>query len=89
MKITLGAGALAGTPISVSDYAKMAEEFLKERKTTLALIWIDCLKILHPFMPFVTEEIWSMMPARSSGGFLKNKNLLMVEKWPFDPAQDL
>jgi valyl-tRNA synthetase len=33
------------------------------------------LKALHPFMPFVTEEIWSMMP-------IKNKKLLMVEKWP-------
>jgi valyl-tRNA synthetase len=33
------------------------------------------LKALHPFIPFVTEEIWSMMP-------IKNKNLLMVEKWP-------
>jgi valyl-tRNA synthetase len=33
------------------------------------------LKILHPFMPFVTEEIWSMMP-------MENKQLLMVEKWP-------
>ncbi len=26
-------------------------------------------------MPFVTEEIWSMMP-------LENKKLLIVEKWP-------
>src|ERR1035437_1818217 len=33
------------------------------------------LKSLHPFMPFVTEEIWSMMP-------VKNKSLLMIEKWP-------
>jgi valyl-tRNA synthetase len=32
------------------------------------------LKTLHPFMPFVTEEIWSDMPAR--------KDLLMVEQWP-------
>jgi valyl-tRNA synthetase len=32
------------------------------------------LKSLHPFMPFVTEEIWSSMPNR--------KDLLMVEKWP-------
>ena len=42
------------------------------------------LKILHPFMPFVTEEIWSMIPARNaySGGPSENKKLLMVEKWP-------
>ncbi len=32
------------------------------------------LKSLHPFMPFVTEEIWTAMPNR--------KELLMVEKWP-------
>ena len=36
---------------------------------------IKILKILHPFMPFVTEEIWSILP-------IDNKKLLMVEKWP-------
>ncbi|MCR4334683.1 MAG: class I tRNA ligase family protein, partial [Patescibacteria group bacterium] len=34
------------------------------------------LKILHPFMPFITEEIWSLSPLN------KNKTLLLVEKWP-------
>ncbi len=32
------------------------------------------LKILHPFMPFITEKIWSLLPNR--------KNMLIVEKWP-------
>ncbi|MFH1201135.1 MAG: valine--tRNA ligase [bacterium] len=39
------------------------------------------LEALHPFIPFVTEEIWSMLPAYSSGR-PKKKNLLLVEKWP-------
>lgn len=33
------------------------------------------LKLLHPFMPFITEEIWSRIP-------IKNKKLLIIEEWP-------
>jgi len=47
---------------------------------------IKILKILHPFMPFVTEEIWSMMPIEKAddivGSPTKTSGLLMVEKWP-------
>jgi valyl-tRNA synthetase len=45
-------------------------------KSLLYTHLITLLKALHPFMPFVTEEIWSIMPER--------KNLLMIEKWPTD-----
>ncbi len=48
------------------------------RKQFLIETQIMILKILHPFMPFVTEEIWSMMP-------INDKKLLMVEKWPASP----
>jgi len=34
------------------------------------------LKLWHPFMPFVTEAIWSSMYGE------KNKDMLMVQKWP-------
>ncbi len=48
-----------------------ATAFLLEIFTTL-------LKLLHPFMPFVTEEIWAQFPAAGR----KKKKLLMVERWP-------
>ncbi len=47
----------------------------QETKDTLAYLLINSLKLLHPFMPFVTEEIYSHLP-------LKNKNLLLIESWP-------
>ena len=53
----------------------------KNTDSTKALLMTQLttlLKALHPFMPFVTEEIWSMMPKENN----KNKNLLMIEKWP-------
>jgi valyl-tRNA synthetase len=33
------------------------------------------IKMLHPFMPFITEEIWGILPRES-------KSLLIVEPWP-------
>ena len=42
----------------------------------------ESLKMLHPFMPFVTEEIWQRLPAPPSPRLRRaSKNLLMVEKW--------
>lgn len=48
--------------------AESAKFLLYTQLTTL-------IKALHPFIPFVTEEIWNMMPH-------KDKSLLIVEKWP-------
>ena len=41
----------------------------------LSHILIQSLKLLHPFMPFVTEEIWSLLP-------IEDQKLLMVSTWP-------
>jgi valyl-tRNA synthetase len=51
------------------------ESDILSRKQTLLHILVKSLKVLHPFMPFITEEIWASLP-------IPNKKLLMVEKWP-------
>jgi valyl-tRNA synthetase len=47
----------------------------KSAQWTTYHILINSLKLLHPFMPFVTEEVWGNLPH-------KNKKLLMIEEWP-------
>ncbi len=48
------------------------------RRHILMHILCDSLKLLHPFMPFVTEEIWSSLPCASDG----QSTFLMVAQWP-------
>ncbi|MFA5776644.1 MAG: class I tRNA ligase family protein, partial [Patescibacteria group bacterium] len=38
-------------------------------------IFLNCLKLLHPFMPFITEEIWSNLPKEDT-------TPLVVSSWP-------
>lgn len=45
------------------------------RQRTLMTLLTASLKLLHPFMPFVTEEIWSHLPQKDS-------EMLMVAEWP-------
>lgn len=52
-----------------------SQEDKKSAQYALIEILKTSLKLLHPFMPFITEEIWSMLP-------VENKNLLIIEKWP-------
>ncbi|TSC74519.1 MAG: Valine--tRNA ligase, partial [Parcubacteria group bacterium Gr01-1014_33] len=49
-----------------------------EKETARALLLefhTTLLKLLHPFMPFITEEVWSKLPTGK-------KSLLMIEPWP-------
>lgn len=50
------------------------EDTAESTQNILRHILTGSLKLLHPFMPFLTEEIWSHWP-------IKDKKLLMVEKW--------
>ncbi|MEK7189440.1 MAG: valine--tRNA ligase [Patescibacteria group bacterium] len=44
-------------------------------QAVLYKVLIDSLKLLHPFMPFVTEAVYQMMPK-------KEKKFLIIENWP-------
>ncbi len=61
--------AVLGKDAASSDADK------KSRKQLLLHLLADILKALHPFVPFVTEEIWSDMP-------VADKKPLIVESWP-------
>src|SRR3989338_7769607 len=57
------------------EYAKTKEDDMI--KKTLSCVLLNIIKLLHPFMPFITEEIWSMISADS-----KESKMLIIEKWP-------
>ena len=53
----------------------------EETQATAAWVLDQCLILLHPFMPFMTEELWQRLgeqgPARN--------NMLILETWPIYP----
>jgi valyl-tRNA synthetase len=56
-------------------FAGTDAEARASRLCLLVTLLDQTLRILHPFMPFVTEEIWQSMPT-------KDAPFLMVAKWP-------
>lgn len=62
------------------DFADKFIEYSKDKdddeiKNVLSWSLMSILKLTHPFMPFVTEEIYQQLPA-------KHGKMLMVENWP-------
>jgi valyl-tRNA synthetase len=67
------------------DFASWLLEIVKpaykqpiDKKTYSAVMsaFEDILKILHPFMPFITEEVWQTIKERSP------EEALIISKWP-------
>jgi valyl-tRNA synthetase len=60
-------------------YIEETKERVKAGEATplsvLRHVYLNCLKLLHPFMPFVTETIWQEFPR-------KDQSPLIVAPWP-------
>ncbi len=69
-------------PLLASDDAKVVEE----TRATMAWVIDQSLILLHPFMPFITEELWGQIATRPK--------MLVHADWPdygaelIDPAAD-
>ncbi|WP_073327764.1 valine--tRNA ligase [Wenxinia saemankumensis] len=58
-----------------------SEDEKTETRETMAWVLDRCLILLHPIVPFVTEELWSTTGDR--------ERLLAVTDWPAEAAADL
>lgn len=63
-----------------SDYLEKAKQRMDDGDKEIPLVvlryvLLTSLKLLHPFMPFVTEEIWNKIPR-------KGEHPLIISSWP-------
>jgi valyl-tRNA synthetase len=58
--------------------AGMDDAAKAETRAVCGFVLDESLKLLHPFMPFVTEELWD----RRAPGRADDKGYLMLQSWP-------
>ncbi|WP_394951103.1 valine--tRNA ligase [uncultured Helicobacter sp.] len=56
----------------------------KEAIFELGIVFKEGLKLLHPFMPFITEDLWHAL----SGTSLETSQSIMIATFPTDTTQD-
>ena len=62
--------------IEISKHALYGDNTAQKQQTlrTLTYVLETCLRLLHPYMPFVTEEIWQHLPHEGE--------TIMLAQWP-------
>ena len=58
----------------------LGDEEIEKAETRATVAWVldQILKMLHPFMPFITEELWAHMVEHG----VARRNLLCLSDWP-------
>ncbi len=64
------------TYIEISKKQMTKEEKKENTREILLYVLLNSLKLLHPFVPFITEEIYQKLPMK------RKKKSLMIEEWP-------
>jgi len=65
------------------------EEEVKSAVLTRAIsIFENLLKIVHPFMPFITEEIWNLIEERKDGESISTSAFPVADKALINPAAE-
>ncbi len=62
-----------------------------ETARTLARVLDTCLRLLHPFTPFVTEEAWGHLKralAATELGYTLSAEALIMAEWPMPKAEE-
>ena len=70
-------------------YIEMAKYSLDKEstKSTLCFVLTGILKMLHPFMPFVTEEIYQMLPVKDNESIMISDYPVYDKKLVFDEEE--
>jgi valyl-tRNA synthetase len=71
-------------------YIEMAKYSIDDISTqsTLCYVLTSILKMLHPFMPFVTDEIYSMLPVKDSENIMISEYPKYSSKLVFEIEED-
>jgi valyl-tRNA synthetase len=58
------------------------EDEARAARRVLVYVLDSCLRLLHPYMPFVTEQLWHHLPRAAATGESRAANALMLADWP-------
>ncbi|MDD4527022.1 MAG: valine--tRNA ligase [Candidatus Margulisbacteria bacterium] len=62
-------------------YIEMSKQHKQASQPTLIYVLNGILKLLHPIIPFITEEIWQQLKVHPLFSDLENKSI-MLSAWP-------